>query len=85
MYQKVLKNYISSLTVKDVEEVLKKYQLSYKQEEVIILYQFVKYHYQDLLEEKIEVFQELKNQINPNLYKQLLSYYIELKQKYIHK
>lgn len=83
MYQRIARNYISKLTTKDLENFAKRKNISYTQDELIIIYQFIKYHYEDLLNENIKVFEELKEKINPILYKQLLNIYIEYKQKYL--
>lgn len=83
MVKSLVRSYVSQLTTKDLEKYAKMYNISYTQDELIIVYQFIKYHYEDLLNENIKVFEEIKNKISPTLYKQLLSYYIDLKQKYI--
>ena len=83
MYKKLVRNYISRLTTKDLEVFAKSHNISYTQDELIIIYQFIKYHYEDLLDENIKVFEEIKGKINPTLYKQLLNLYIEYKQKYM--
>ena len=85
MVKSLVRSYVSQLTTKDLEKYAKMYNISYTQDELIIVYQFIKYHYEDLLNENIKVFEEIKNKISPTLYKQLLSYYIDLKQKYINK
>ena len=41
------------------------------------------YYYNDLLDENIKVFENIKNKISPNLYKRLLHLYIDYKQKYL--
>ena len=41
------------------------------------------YNYNELLDENIKVFEQIKNKINHNLYKKLLNLYIEYKQKYL--
>ena len=83
MYQRIARSYISKLTTKDLERFARSKNISYTQDELIIIYQFIKYHYEDLLNENIKVFEELKGKINPILYKQLLNLYIEYKQKYL--
>lgn len=83
LYQRIARSYISKLTTKDLERFARSKNISYTQDELIIIYQFIKYHYEDLLNENIKVFEELKGKINPILYKQLLNLYIEYKQKYL--
>ena len=83
IYQELVKKYIGQLSPKDLEDFATKNDISYTKDELIIVYQFIKYHYQDLLDENIKVFEEIRDKISPNLYKQLLNLYIEYKQKYL--
>ena len=83
MYQRIARSYISKLTMRDLEKFARSNNISYTQDELVIIYQFIKYHYEDLLNENIKVFEELKGKIHPVLYKQLLNLYIEYKQKYL--
>lgn len=61
----------------------KKNNISYTEKELNIVYQFIKERYQELLDQNIKVFEEIRDKISPNLYKTLLEYYIEYKQKYL--
>lgn len=79
----MIKSYVKHLTKENLETFAQKNNIVYTKEELNIVYSFIQNHYEDLLEEKIEVFQMLKQKISPNLYKTLLSLYIEYKQKYL--
>ncbi len=81
--KEMIKSYVKHLTKENLETFAKKNNIVYTKEELNIVYSFIQNHYEDLLEEKIEVFQVLKQKISPNLYKTLLSLYIEYKQKYL--
>lgn len=83
IYKDLVKKYIHRLTIQDVEDFAKKNQITYTQDELVIIYNFIMYYYNDLLDENIKVFETIKGKINPNLYKQLLNLYIEYKQKYL--
>lgn len=83
IYNKLVEKAISNLTTQDLETFANKHNLSYTKDELIIIYQFIKYNYKELLNQNIKVFEEIKNKINPNLYKKLLVLYIEYKQKYL--
>lgn len=83
IYRELIKKYIHQIKPSDLEEFAKKKDISYTQDELLVVYQFIKYHYQDLLDENIKVFEEIRKKISPNLYKQLLNLYIEYKQKYL--
>lgn len=83
IYKELIKKYIHKLKPRDLEEFAKKNNISYTQDELLIVYQFIKYNYQDLLNENIKVFESIKGKISPTLYKNLLNLYIEYKQKYL--
>lgn len=83
IYKDIVRKYIDKLTINDLEVFAKNNNITYTNDELIIVYQFIKYHYNDLLDQNIKVFEEIRNKINPNLYKRLLNLYIDYKQKYL--
>lgn len=83
IYKEIVRKYISRLSTKDLEEFAKKNNLVYTNDELLVVYQFIKYHYNDLLDENIKVFEEIRDKLSPTLYKKLLSLYIDYKQKYL--
>ena len=83
IYKELIKNNISKLKVNHLEEFAKKNNLTYSNDELIIIYNFIMYNYNELLDENIKVFESIKNKINPKLYKDLLNLYVEYKQKYL--
>ena len=78
----IIKN-IHRLRLQDVENFANKHKIVYTKDEALIIYQFIQYHYRDLLDENIHVFEEMKGKISPVLYQKLLTMYIEYKQKYL--
>ena len=83
IYKEIIKKYINLLTLDDVKRFADKENIIYTDDEAITVYNFIKYYYNDLLDENIKVFEEIRDKISPNLYKQLLNLYIEYKQKYL--
>ena len=83
MYKEIVKRYIPKLTINDLEIFAKNNDITYTNDELLVVYQFIKYYYLDLLDENIKVFENIKDKINPVLYKKLLNLYIEYKQKYL--
>lgn len=83
IYKELVSKYIHQLQVSDLEEFATRKNISYTKDEILVIYQFIQYHYQDLLEENIKVFEEIKGKVSPTLYKTLLNLYIEYKQKYL--
>lgn len=59
------------------------YKIDYTQDELVIIYNFIKYNYNELLEKNIKVFESIKDKINPVLYKKLLNLYIDYKNRYL--
>lgn len=83
IYKDIIRKYINLLTLDDIKNFADEKNISYTADEAIIIYNFIKYYYNDLLDENIKVFEEIKNKISPNLYKTLLHLYIDYKQKYL--
>ena len=83
MYKELIKNWIPNLTPTLIKEYGKKLNISLTESETIILYQFIMKNYSEILDGNEKSFKELKKQINPTLYQQLLLLYNEQKQKYL--
>ncbi|MCI8569087.1 MAG: DUF2624 family protein [Bacilli bacterium] len=82
IYKELVKKYINRLSINDLEKFAKANNISYTKEELNTVYNFILNNYNDLLNENIRVFENIKNKISPTLYKKLLNLYIEYKQKY---
>lgn len=78
-----VEQHIHSFTIDDLKYYADKYSFSYSEEELKIVYSFLKTHYKDLLNQNIRVFETIKQKLSPALYNQLLECYIDLKQKYL--
>ncbi len=83
IYRELVRKYIDRLTTHDLEEFAKKNNISYTKDELLVVYQFIKYNYNELLNENIKVFESIRSKVNPTLYKKLLNLYIDYKQKYL--
>ncbi len=82
IYKELVKKYINRLSINDLEKFARANNISYSQNELNIIYNFILNNYNDLLNENIRVFEKIKDKISPTLYKRLLNLYIEYKQKY---
>ncbi len=71
------------MTVNDLKKFADMKNIKYNDDEAIIIYDFIMYNYNELLNENIKVFESIRDKLNPVLYKELLSLYIEYKQKYL--
>lgn len=83
IYKDIIKKYINLLTLDDIKRFADKENITYTDDEAIIVYNFIMYYYNDLLDENIKAFEHIKNKISPILYKRLLNLYIDYKQKYL--
>ena len=83
IYKELAKKYINLVRLEDIKAFGDKNNLIYTDNEAIIIYNFIKYYYNELLDENIKVFEVIKNKISPKLYKDLLNLYIDYKQKYL--
>lgn len=83
MYKDFIKNNISNLSEELIKEYAKKVNIPITTSETHILYQFIMKNYSEILEGNETSFNELKKQINPNLYKQLLILYQQQQNKYL--
>ena len=83
MYKELIKNNIQNLSPAMIKGYGKTINIIINDSEANILYQFVMKNYSEILDGNEKSFRELKKQINPALYHQLLSLYKEQKQKYL--
>lgn len=70
------------MTLNDLKSFALEKNIKYTDDELIIIYNFIMYNYNDLLNQNIKVFESIRNKVSPNLYKELLNLYIEYK-KYL--
>ena len=83
IYKELIKNNINKLTIEHLKNFARINNITYNEDEIVIIYNFIMYNYNDLLDENIKVFETIKDKINPTLYKKLINLYIEYKQKYL--
>lgn len=70
------------MTLNDLKSFALEKNIKYTDDELIIIYNFIMYNYNDLLNQNIKVFESIRNKVSPNLYKELLNLYIKYK-KYL--
>ena len=75
--------YIKKLTVDDVKNFAKLKNINISDSEAITLYNYIKNHYQELLNNDSKIIKEIKDQLNPNTFKEVYKLYLEYKIKYL--
>lgn len=83
IYKELAKKYINRLSINDVKNFADKNKIEYTNEELVIVYNFIMYNYNDLLDGNIKIIDNIKDKISPTLYKRLINLYIEYRQKYL--
>ena len=84
MYESLIKNYISKLTLEDIKRYASIKDINANEEEMQIVYEFIKNHYDKLLSQDMPFIEnKLKNKLRPSLYNTLLNLYNEEKKKYL--
>lgn len=71
------------MSIDDLKAMADRYGSQYSKEELIIVYNYIKENYQDLLDGNMESLKKLRQKINPKLYNQLFSAYVSLAPKYL--
>ncbi len=82
MYKSVVLKYISYLRPEHVKNYAIEHHILVNDDEVIIIYKFIKEHYKDLLESDASLI-ELKPKIRDDLYETICNLYKENKAKYL--
>ena len=84
MYENLIRNYVNKMTFDDVKKFASIKNINASLEEMQIVYEFIKKHYDKILHEDYKFIDEnLKNKISPNLYNRLLILLQEEKKKYL--
>lgn len=83
IYKELIKKYINYFTPTDIKNYALKENIEVSDQEITIIYNFIKNHYQELLDNDTSVFRLLKLQIRPILFDKIISLYNENKTKYL--
>ena len=75
--------YVKKLTIDDVKNFAKLKNINISDSDAIILYTYIKNHYQELLNNDSKIIKEIKDQINPDTFKEVYKLYLEYKIKYL--
>ena len=82
IYKNLIMNYINNkLTVEDIVEYAAKNGTSLSSSESIIIYNFIKRNYKNILDGDESSFIELEQQLDRNLYHKIINLYMNYKSK----
>ncbi len=82
IYKELIKKYIYLLQPQDIKNYADSKKIDLNLEEVMIIYNFIKTYYNELLEKNIEVFSMLEKQVRYDIYVKIIELYNYYK-KYI--
>ena len=83
MYKEIIKKYINILTKEDIKRYALKENIEVTNEEITIIYNFIKTNYQEILNNNEKSFYLLKQKLKPELYNTIISLYNKYKTKYL--
>ncbi len=84
MYESIIKNYVSNMTIDDVRKYASIQNINATDEEMQIVYEFIKKYYDRIYKEDWAFIEKtLKPKISPSLYSRLLLLLNEAKAKYL--
>ncbi|MCI8346935.1 MAG: DUF2624 family protein [Bacilli bacterium] len=84
IYKNLISNYINhNLTVDDILTYAAKKQILLSKSDSIIIYNFIKRNYKNILNGDESSFQELQESISNYLYQKIMSLYKEYKSKFL--
>ena len=75
--------YVKKLTIDDIKNFAKLKNINISDSDSIILYTYIKNHYQELLNNDSKIIKEIKDQLNPDTFKEAYKLYLEYKIKYL--
>ena len=75
--------YVKKLTVDDIKNFAKLKNIDITESEAIILYNYAKKHYQELINGDDKIIKELKEKLSPNTFREAYRLYLEYKIKYL--
>ena len=83
IYKEIIKKYINYLTPNDIKMYAQKNNIEVNNQEVQIIYNYIKKYYLEILNNNESCFLKLKKEIRPDLYNIIMKLYQENKQKYL--
>ncbi len=75
IYKELIKRYIYLLKPEDIKNYAKKQNVTLTNTEVTIIYDFIKSHYNELLNNNTKCFSLLKKELSSNLYEKIIVLY----------
>lgn len=68
----IIKNYVNNLTIEDVTNFIHKSNYHIKEEEIKIIYKYIKNYCDDILNENPEVFNKFKQEVCDETYNEVI-------------
>jgi len=85
MYEILIKEYVNKLTEEDIKKYANKYNIEITDNEVKVLYLYAKNYWKEFYKGQCDdLFDELKEKLNPNTYNIVYKLYLDAKSKINH-
>ena len=83
MIEKIIHSYVNRLTKEDIKNFAYQNHICLTEEEVNIIYFEIKNHWQELLNNPQPIFEQIKSQVSPTTYQNII-YFYDLYSKKLH-
>ena len=72
MYKSLIENYMKRMNYQDVQNYVKKNYPEVSEEEIKVIYKYLKNRWEEIYDEKQEVLDDLKKEVSEETYKEII-------------
>lgn len=83
IYKVLIQKYINTVTTEDIKNFAIKNKMPISDNEALIIYNFIKKYYNEVLNKNDQIFLLLKDKVRPQVYNNIIDLYNKNKTKYL--
>lgn len=83
IYKVLIQKYINTITTEDIKNFAIKNKMPISDNEALIIYNFIKKYYNEVLNKNDQIFLLLKDKVRPQVYNNIIDLYNKNKTKYL--
>lgn len=81
IYKALIQKYINTITIEDIKNFAIKNKMPISDNEALIIYNFIKKYYNEVLNKNDQIFLLLKDKVRPQVYNNIIDLYNKNKTK----
>jgi len=81
LQERLIKNYIKKMTINDIKDFLNKEKLEYDNNDINILFVYIKNNYENIINNPIDVMTNIKSEVSKKTFNTILILYNKYKDK----